>query len=31
MAAECAKNALLEKVIDNKLDTGDYYLCSLSI
>lgn len=24
MAVECAKNALLEKVVDNKLDAGDY-------
>lgn len=30
MAAECAKNALLEKVADNKLDSGDeYFLYSL--
>lgn len=29
MAAECALNALIAKVVDNKLDAGDYILLAL--
>lgn len=32
MAAECARNALLQKVVDNKADAGIYFhpLCCIS-
>lgn len=31
MAAECARNALLQKVVDNKEDPGTDYCCILTI